>query len=101
MDKTSCRRSGDFHDGPGHVSRGAILRDGGKSLFSLSPAPGQQTGKAAHGKGIGIGGIVRKDLVQDTERGIEIIHDHMGKGQPHKGRRKSRPERQDRLQNIQ
>jgi len=64
-----------------------------------APAPGQQTGKAAHGKGIGIGGIVRKDLVQDTERDIEIIHDHMGKGQPHKGRRKSRPERQDRLKN--
>lgn len=38
MDKTSCRLSGDFHDGPGHIGRSAILRDGGKGLLRLSLA---------------------------------------------------------------
>ena len=99
VDKTSCRRSGDFHDGPGHIGRSAILRNGGKGLFRISSAPGQQTGKATHGKGVGISGIIRKDLVQDGERGIEIVHDHMRKCQPHKGRREPRPERQDCLKN--
>jgi hypothetical protein len=81
------------------ISAAAILRNGGKGLLRIPSAPGQQTGKATHGKGVGISGIIRKDLVQDGERGIEIIHDHMRKCQPHKGRREPRPERQDCLEN--
>lgn len=39
VDKTSCRRSGDFHDGPGHIGRSAILRNGGKGrALALRPA---------------------------------------------------------------
>ena len=49
MDKTSCRRSGDFHDGPGHIGRSAILRNGGKGLLRIPSAPGQLFQNATNG----------------------------------------------------